>query len=122
MSWIPERRFWLLRRLGKVLSVVAWVALALTIVITPVGIARAVLTGASDEVWEWFKYGLSGGLFFLYGVFLAQSIEVVLAIEENTKQATFVLEKLTSLTQQVRDRLGEPGDRPDPPPPPPLAP
>jgi hypothetical protein len=41
---------------------------------------------------------------------------------ENTKQATFVLEKLTSLTQQVRDRLGEPGDRPDPPPPPPLAP
>jgi uncharacterized membrane protein len=107
MSWIPERRFWLLRRLGKILSAVAWIALGLTVVITPVGIARAVLGGATEEIWEWLKYGLSGGLFFLYGVFLAQSIEVVLAIEENTKQATFVLEKLTSLTQQVRDRLGE---------------
>lgn len=107
MNWIPERRFWLLRRLGKILSAVAWVALALTVVITPVGIARALLSGATEEIWEWLKYGLSGGLLFLYGIFLAQSIEVVLAIEENSKQATFVLEKLTSLTQQVRDRLEE---------------
>lgn len=111
MSWLPERRFWLLRRLGKVLSAIAWVALGLTILITPVGVARAVLSGATEEIWEWLKYGLSGGLFFLYGVFLAQSIEVVLAIEENTKQATFVLEKLTTLTQQVRDRLADLTDR-----------
>ncbi|HEU4334862.1 MAG TPA: hypothetical protein VFT32_10240 [Candidatus Eisenbacteria bacterium] len=111
MSWLPERRFWLLRRLGKVLSAIAWVALGLTILITPVGVARAVLSGATEEIWEWLKYGLSGGLFFLYGVFLAQSIEVVLAIEENTKQATFVLEKLTTLTQQVRDRLADLADR-----------
>ena len=111
MSWLPERRFWLLRRLGKVLSAIAWVALGLTILITPVGVARAVLSGSTEEIWEWLKYGVSGGLFFLYGVFLAQSIEVVLAIEENTKQATFVLEKLTTLTQQVRDRLADLADR-----------
>jgi uncharacterized membrane protein len=111
MSWIPERRFWLLRRLGTVLSAVGWIALGLTILITPVGIARAVLSGATAEIWDWIKYGVSGGLFFLYLVFLAQSIEVVLAIEENTKNATFVLEKLTTLTQQVRDRLGEMAER-----------
>ncbi|HEU4724810.1 MAG TPA: hypothetical protein VFU59_05875 [Candidatus Eisenbacteria bacterium] len=107
MAWLPERRFWLLRRLCKVLSVVGWVALGLTILITPVGIARAILGGSTEEIWDWVKYGASGGLFFLYVVFLAQSIEVILAVEENTKHAGFVLEKLATLTQQVRDRLGD---------------
>ena len=107
MVWLSERRFWLLRRLCKVLSVVGWVALGLTILITPVGIARAILGGSSEEIWDWVKYGASGGLFFLYVVFVAQAIEVILAVEENTKHAGFVLEKLTTLTQQVRDRLGD---------------
>ena len=111
MSWLPERRFWLLRRLCKVLSVVGWVALGLTILITPVGIARAVLGGNSPEIWDWVRYGASGVVFFLYVVFVAQSIEVVLAVEENTKHSAFVLEKLTTLMQQVRDRLGESADR-----------
>ncbi len=111
MSWLPERRFWLLRRLCKVLSVVGWVALGLTILITPVGIARAIIGGSSEEIWDWVKYGASGGLFFLYVVFAAQAIEVILAVEENTKHAGFVLEKLTTLTQQVRDRLGELAER-----------
>ena len=111
MSWLPERRFWLLRRLCKVLSVVGWVALGLTILITPVGIARAVLSGNSPEIWDWVRYGASGVVFFLYVVFVAQSIEVVLAVEENTKHSAFVLEKLTTLMQQVRDRLGETADR-----------
>jgi uncharacterized membrane protein len=107
MSWLPERRFWLLRRLCKVLSGIGWIALGLTILVTPVGIARAIVGGSHDEIWDWIKYGASGGLFFLYVVFLAQSIEVILAVEENTKHAGYVLEKLTTLTQQVRDRLGE---------------
>jgi len=111
MAWLPERRFWLLRRLCKTLSVVGWVALGLTAVITPVGIARAILGGSSEEIWDWVKYGASGGLFFLYVVFVAQSIEVVLAIEENSKHAAFVLEKLTTLMQQVRDRLGDFAER-----------
>ena len=107
MAWLPERRFWLLRRLCKVLSVLGWAALGVTVLITPVGIARAILGGSTAEIWDWVKYGASGGLFFLYVVFLAQSIEVILAIEENTKHSGFVLEKLATLTQQVRDRLGE---------------
>src|SRR5882672_8270337 len=109
MSWLPERRFWLLRRLCKVLSALGWIALGLTIVITPVGIARAILNGSS--VWDWVKYAASGGLFFLYAVFLAQAIEVILAVEENTKHSAFVLEKLTTLMQQVRDRLGDLAER-----------
>lgn len=83
----------------------------MTAVITPVGIARAILGGSSEEIWDWVKYGASGGLFFLYVVFVAQSIEVVLAIEENSKHAAFVLEKLTTLMQQVRDRLGDFAER-----------
>jgi cytochrome c biogenesis protein CcdA len=114
MAWVPERRFWMLRRLGKVLSAVAWIALVVTLLITPVGIARAVLGGFGEDVWEWVRYGVSGGLFFLLMMFLAQSIEVVLAIEENTKEAGYVLERLTTLMQQVRDRIdgaaaGSPG-------------
>jgi len=110
MSWLPERRFWLLRRLCKVLSALGWIALGVTILVTPVGIARAILSGSSADLWDWVKYAASGGLFFLYAVFLAQAIEVILAIEENSKQSTFVLEKLTTLMQQVRDRLGDLAD------------
>jgi len=109
MTLAIRRRYALLRGLGKVLAGTAWAALVVTLVVTPVGLARAVLGGASEEIWEWLRYGLSGTVFFLYGLFLAQAIEVVLAIEENTRQATFVLEKVASLTQQVRDRLGEAG-------------
>jgi hypothetical protein len=38
---------------------------------------------------------------------VAQSIQAILAIEENTRHTSFVLEKLTTLVQQVRDRLPE---------------
>jgi len=109
MNWTTDRRFGLLRGLCKVLVVVAWAALGLTILIAPVGLARAVLGGVSEEIWDWVRYGLSGIVFFLYGLLLAQAIRVVLAIEENTRQATLVLEKLTTLTQQVRDRVGAAG-------------
>jgi len=111
MALTMKRRFGLLRGLGKVLAGTAWAVLALTLLVTPVGLARALLGGASEEIWAWVGYGLLGALFFLYGLFLAQAIEVVLAIEENTRQATFVLEKLASLTQQVRDRLDGAGRR-----------
>ena len=56
-------------------------------------------------------YGVSGGFIFIYLLYTAQWIQVILAVEENTKQAAYVLEKLTTLTQQVRDRLGETADR-----------
>ena len=107
---IPERRFWLLRRMAKVLSVAAWLVFALVVLVTPVGIARAVLSGDNLEMMEWLKYGASGGLIFVNLLWIAQSVQVNLAIEENTKQSTYVLEKLTTLSQQIRDRLGEDRD------------
>jgi len=42
---------------------------------------------------------------------MAQWIQVIWPSEENTRHATHVLEKLTTLTQQVRDRMGGAGDR-----------
>lgn len=113
MAYLPEKRFWLLRRLTKVLTVVAWIVFAIVLVVTPVGIVRAVVGGDPDQVMEWVKYAVSGGLIFVNLLWIAQSIQVILAIEENTRHATFVLEKLTTLTQQVRDRVGEsaPADR-----------
>ena len=107
MSMIPEKRFWLLRRLAKVLTVGAWVVFALVVLVTPVGIARGVMSRNNAEVWDWVKYGVSGGLIFVNLLWIAQSIQVILAIEENTKQSTYVLEKLTTLAQQIRDRLAE---------------
>ncbi|MGE5175502.1 MAG: hypothetical protein ACM3JJ_03930 [Hyphomicrobiales bacterium] len=107
MAWIPEKRFWLLRRLATVMTVGAWIVLAIVLVVTPVGLVRAVLARDPGEVQEWVTYAISGGLIFVNLLWLAQSIQVILAIEENTRHGTYVLEKLTTLTQQVRDRLGD---------------
>lgn len=107
MSMIPEKRFWLLRRLAKVLTVGAWLVFALVVLVTPVGIARALIAQNTPEVWEWLKYAVSGGLIFVNLLWIAQTIQVILAIEENTKQSTYVLEKLTTLAQQIRDRLAD---------------
>ena len=100
-----ERRFWLLRRLSRVLSVLAWIVLVLVAAVVPVGLARGYLTGSEPEVTETLTYGVSGILLFIWLLYMAQWIQVILAIEENTKQQTYVLEKLATLTQQVRDRL-----------------
>ena len=100
-----ERRFWLLRRLPRVLSVLAWIVLALVVVVVPVGLARGILTQSGPDVMDSLKYGASGLLIFIWLLYMAQWIQVILAIEENTKQQTYVLEKLATLTQQVRDRL-----------------
>ena len=111
MSMIPEKRFWLLRRLAKVMTIGAWLVFALIVVVTPVGIARSVVSGDQLGLIEWLKYAASGGLIFVNLLWIAQSIQVILAIEENTKQSTYVLEKLTTLMQQVRDRVGEAMER-----------
>src|SRR5688572_6448943 len=111
LSMIPEKRFWLLRRLAKVLTVGAWLVFGLVVLVTPVGVARGLIAQNQAEVWDWIKYGLSGGLIFINLLWIAQSIQVILAIEENTKQSTYVLEKLTTLAQQIRDRLAESADR-----------
>jgi uncharacterized membrane protein len=111
MSMIPEKRFWLLRRLVKVMTVGAWLVLGLVLLVTPVGIARGLLSGNNVEVWDWIKYGASGGLIFINLLWVAQGIQVILAIEENTKHSTYVLEKLTTLAQQIRDRLAENEER-----------
>jgi len=104
MNSIPKKRFWLLRRLAKGLTVVAWVVFALVLLVTPVGVARALLSQDGADAFEWVKYGVSGLLIFVNLLFLAQSIQVILAIEENTKHASHVLEKLATLTQQIRDQ------------------
>jgi hypothetical protein len=100
-----ERRFWLLRRISRVLSVLAWIVLTLVVLVVPVGIARGLLTRSGTEVADSLKYGASGLILFIWLLYMAQWIQVILAIEENTKQQTYVLEKLATLTQQVRDRL-----------------
>ncbi len=102
-----EKRFWLLRRLSKVMSVVAWVVIVIVLLVTPVGFARAIIAGSPDEFMQWLAYAVSGIAIFITLLFNAQMIQVLLAIEENTKQSAYVLERLTTLTQQVRDRLGE---------------
>lgn len=104
MNSIPRKRFWLLRRLAKVLTVTAWVVFALVLLVTPVGVARALFIQDWADAIEWVKYGVSGLLIFVNLLFVAQSIQVILAIEENTKRASLVLEKLTTLTQQIRDQ------------------
>ncbi len=101
-----EHRFWLLRRLSKVLSILAWVVLGLIVLVVPVGVARALLVRSTEELLQTLAYGASGGIIFFYLIYMAQWIQVIVAIEENTKHATYVLEKLATLTQQVRDRLG----------------
>jgi hypothetical protein len=102
-----EKRFWLLRRLSKVMSILAWVVLVIIALVVPVGFARAIVAQSPDEFMQVLAYGASGGFIFIYLLYTAQWIQVILAVEENTKQTTYVLEKLTTLTQQVRDRLGD---------------
>ncbi|MBI4365132.1 MAG: hypothetical protein HY568_06865 [Candidatus Latescibacteria bacterium] len=110
MATSAERRFWLLRRLSKLMSVLAWIVLTLIALVVPVGVARAIVDRSVDELLQTLAYGASGGFVFIYLLYTAQWIQVILAVEENTKQATHVLEKLTTLTQQIRDRLGEAGE------------
>jgi hypothetical protein len=114
MSAATEKRFWLLRRLSKVMSVGAWIVLVIVLLVTPVGFARAIIAGAPDEFMQWLGYAVSGIALFVWLLYNAQLIQVILALEENTKQTAYVLEKLTTLTQQVRDRLGETADRREP--------
>jgi hypothetical protein len=75
------------------------------VLVTPVAVARFLLQRNQDEVVFWLSYAASGLLIFINLIWVAQSIQVILAIEENTRHATFVLEKLTTLAQQIRDRL-----------------
>lgn len=100
-----ERRFWLLRRLSRLLGVLAWVVLGLVVLVVPVGTARALIARSWEELVETLGYGVSGLGLFIMLLYMAQWIQVILAIEENTRHATFVLEKLTTLTQQLRDRV-----------------
>jgi len=102
-----EKRFWLLRRLSRVMSILAWVVLVIVALVVPVGFARAIVSRSPEDFMSTLAYGASGGFIFIYLLYTAQWIQVILAVEENTKQSTYVLEKLTTLTQQVRDRLGE---------------
>jgi len=100
-----EKKFWLLRRLARAFNVAAWIVLGLVILVTPVAVARFLLQRNQEEVVFWLSYAASGLLIFINLIWVAQSIQVILAIEENTRHATFVLEKLTTLAQQIRDRL-----------------
>jgi uncharacterized membrane protein len=111
MAAVTEKRFWLLRRLSKVMSVLAWIVLLILALVVPVGVARSIVAQSPEELFQIVTYGVSGGFIFIYLLYTAQWIQVILAVEENTKQATYVLEKLTTLTQQVRDRLGETAER-----------
>ncbi len=113
MSPTNEKRFWLLRRLSKVMSVLAWIVLVILALVAPVGFARAIIAGSPDEFMQTLTYAASGIFIFIYLLYTAQWIQVILAVEENTKQSTYVLEKLTTLMQQVRDRLGETTERAD---------
>jgi hypothetical protein len=112
MATPGEKRFWLLRRLSRVFLVVAWIVLILVVVVTPVAVARAVIQGSHEEIIFWLSYAGSGLLIFVNLLWVAQSIQAILAIEENTRHTGYVLEKLTTLAQQIRDRLpreSEPG-------------
>ncbi len=105
MSTPGEKKFWLLRRLSKVFMVAAWIVLILVFFVTPVAVARALIQGNHDELIFWLSYAGSGLLIFVNLIWVAQSIQAILAIEENTRHSGYVLEKLTTLAQQIRDRL-----------------
>jgi hypothetical protein len=107
MSNPGQRHFWLLRRLSKAFMVAAWIVLILVVLITPVAVARALLQQNHEEMLFWLSYAGSGLLIFINLIWVAQSIQAILAIEENTRHSGFVLEKLTTLAQQIRDRMPE---------------
>ena len=110
MATPGEKRFWLLRRLSKGFLVAAWIVLILVLLVTPVAVARALIQGNHEELIFWLSYAGSGLLIFVNLLWVAQSIQAILAIEENTRHTGYVLEKLTTLAQQIRDRLPqEPG-------------
>jgi hypothetical protein len=113
MSMIPERRFWLLRRISTAMAIFAWIIFGFVIAATPWVMIRITLgdSGYAGGLFEWLKTAASGLLVFINLLWIAQSIQVILAIEENTKQSAYVLEKLATLTQQVRDRLPENAER-----------
>jgi uncharacterized membrane protein len=113
MAMSTEKRFWLLRRLSKVMSVMAWIVLVIVALVLPIGFARSIVARSPDDFMQTLAYGVSGLFIFIYLLYTAQWIQVILAVEENTKQTAYVLEKLTTLTQQVRDRLGETAERAD---------
>ena len=113
MAPSSEKRFWLLRRLSKVMSVLAWIVLVIVALVVPVGLARSIVARSLEDLVQTLAYGASGGFIFIYLLYTAQWIQVILAVEDNTKQTTYVLEKLTTLTQQIRDRIGEASDRSD---------
>ena len=106
-----DRRFWFLRRLSGAFSISAWVVLVLVVLVTPVAVVRAWLQGNQEDLFFWLKYAASGLLIYINLIWIGQSIQAILAIEENTRHGTFVLERLTTLAQQIRDRLpAEPGE------------
>src|SRR3989442_8734801 len=113
MGLSSEKRFWLLRRLSKVMSVLAWIVLVIVALVVPVGLARSIVVRSMEDLLQTLTYGVSGGFIFIYLLYTAQWIQVILAVEENTKQTTYVLEKLTTLTQQIRDRMGDSSERGD---------
>ena len=108
-----DRRFWFLRRLSSAFSISAWVVLGLVVVVTPVAVARAWLQGNQDDLFFWLKYAVSGLLIYINLIWIGQSIQAILAIEENTRHGAFVLERLTTLAQQIRDRLPDPAEGSD---------
>ena len=113
MAPASEKRFWLLRRLSKVMSVLAWIVLVIVALVVPVGLARSIVARSLEDLLQTLTYGVSGGFIFIYLLYTAQWIQVILAVEDNTKQTTYVLEKLTTLTQQIRDRIGEAAEATD---------
>jgi hypothetical protein len=105
MALPADRRFWFLRRLSGAFTVSAWVVLVLVVVVTPVAVIRAWVQGNQDDLFFWLKYAASGLLIYINLIWIGQSIQAILAIEENTRHGTYVLERLTTLAQQIRDRL-----------------
>jgi uncharacterized membrane protein len=95
------------------MSVLAWIVLVIVALVVPVGLARSIVARSLEDLLQTLAYGLSGGFIFIYLLYTAQWIQVILAVEDNTKQTTYVLEKLTTLTQQIRDQIGEAADRAD---------
>ncbi|HEY3156282.1 MAG TPA: hypothetical protein VGK76_06645 [Candidatus Eisenbacteria bacterium] len=95
------------------MSVLAWIVLVIVALVVPVGLARSIVARSLEDLLQTLAYGLSGGFIFIYLLYTAQWIQVILAVEDNTKQTTYVLEKLTTLTQQIRDQIGEASDRAD---------